>query len=238
MISLAVIMAAGRGTRFGHRTDIIPKGFIPFHGIPMIERSVNNLIKAGIDEIIIGTGYHAEHFSRLADRHHQIKTVFSPRFAETNSMETLFQCRNTIGNRPFLLLESDIVYEQKALTTLLESPDPDIMLISPLTKFQDQYYVETDRHGFLKNCSTIQTELTPQGELVGIHKISPDFFTEMTRQYQLTANNEPKLGYEFQILRTATSGNPMKVLSLPGLQWYEIDDEADLRFAEENITIL
>ena len=29
-IKTAVIMAAGMGTRFGHYTDMIPKGFIPY----------------------------------------------------------------------------------------------------------------------------------------------------------------------------------------------------------------
>lgn len=33
-------MAAGMGTRFGHYTDMIPKGFIPYKGKPMVIRSI------------------------------------------------------------------------------------------------------------------------------------------------------------------------------------------------------
>ena len=132
-------MAAGKGTRFGSMTETKPKGFIEFKGIPMIERSVENLISAGIKRIIIGTGYHHEWYESLADKYPQIQTVFSPRFAETNSMETLSRCKDAIGEDDFLLLESDIVYEKKAITSLLGDSHSDIMLVTPVTKFQDQY---------------------------------------------------------------------------------------------------
>ena len=236
--STAVILAAGRGTRFGDMTSDIPKGFIPFKGKAMVERSIRILIDQGITRIIIGTGYHAEQYEALALRYPQIETVFSPAFAQTNSMATLQCCRHAIGQNPFLLLESDIIYEPLAVRELLDSPHPDIMLISPVTKFQDQYYVEADPKGNLRNCSTDKGALTPDGELVGIHKISPTFFSAMTSEYETVMEKEPSLGYEFQILRTATTKIPMHVLSIQGLKWYEIDDASDLEYAERHVEII
>lgn len=49
----AVIMAAGMGTRFGKRTELIPKGFVKVGGISMIERSITTLKSCGIERIII-----------------------------------------------------------------------------------------------------------------------------------------------------------------------------------------
>ena len=40
-------MAAGLGTRFGHYTERIPKGFVECGGVSMIERSVKTLIDCG-----------------------------------------------------------------------------------------------------------------------------------------------------------------------------------------------
>lgn len=37
-VTTAIIMAAGMGTRFGHKTDDMPKGFIEVGSVPMIER--------------------------------------------------------------------------------------------------------------------------------------------------------------------------------------------------------
>lgn len=90
-------------------------------------------------------------------------------------MYTLWNTRNQIGNDGFLLLESDLIFEEKAIRALLESPWEDIMLISSVTKFQDQYYVESDADNILTACSVIKEEIEAKGELVGIHKLSDSF---------------------------------------------------------------
>lgn len=267
MIDTAVIMAAGKGTRFGSRTTAMPKGFIEFKGRPMIERSIENLISAGIKRIIIGTGYHREWYEGLKTKYPQVVTVFSPVFADSNSMETLYRCRHAIGERDFLLLESDLVYEPKALTLLIEDSHEDIMLASDVVKFQDQYYIAVDKHLDLLKCSTDKKALIeetgeePYGELVGIHKISNRFFREMIEDYENHHDEYIKRGYEFEIEDVATSHEyvaascvgedgviptskvrlphriPMFVLKPKNLQWYEIDDEEDLRFAKDKIQI-
>lgn len=233
----AVIMAAGMGTRFGDRTELIPKGFVPAGGIPMVERSVQTLKACGIERIIIGTGYHKEHYEALAERVEGIECVFSPRFAETNSMYTLWNCREAIGDDDFLLLESDLVFEQKAITSLIECQEPDVMLITPVVKFQDQYYVESDDNGILTRCSVNKDELNAKGELVGIHKLSNRFYKLMCDDYAKVVADKPKLGYEYQLLSMSQCISPVFVLNVPGLLWYEIDDADDLAYAEANILI-
>ena len=230
-------MAAGLGTRFGAQTEMKPKGFIPFKGVPMVERSIRTLQACGIERIIIGTGYHREYYESLADRYAGIECVFSPRFAETNSMYTLWNCRDTIGNADFLLLESDLVFEKKAISGLLESPFDSAMLITPVTKFQDQYYVQMNERCELVNCSVNREEIIPSGELVGIHKISNHFYRILCAEYEKIVDEKPKLGYEFELLDVSRRITPMNVLKMEHLQWYEIDDEQDLKYAENNINI-
>lgn len=276
MIKTAVIMAAGKGTRFGSMAETKPKGFIDFNGIPMVVRSVENLISAGIERIIIGTGYHHEWYDELSKIYPQIEIVFSPRFAETNSMETLARCKDAIAGDDFLLLESDIVYEKKGLDILLTDEHPDVMLVTPVTKFQDQYYIGCDDEGYLAKCSTDREDIVretgedPVGELVGIHKISNSFYKDMLEVYayrhrweELFHNGEhpEKTGYEYILENVATwripkadyadkngnypvypsgglfSSRPLYVLIAKTLQWYEIDDQEDLNYAEKNISV-
>ena len=231
----AVIMAAGMGTRFGHLTEVIPKGFIPFKGKPMVLRSIDTLIESGIDRIIIGTGYHREAYETLMSRYPQIECVFSPRYAETNSMYTLWNCREAVGDDDFLLLESDIVFEKRAIEELIRTPFESAMLITPVMKFQDQYYVQMDEEKRLVNCSTDKEAITPSGELVGAHKLSNRFYRLLCDEYDPEAR--PKLGYEFQLLDVSRRIEPMNVLKLENLAWYEIDDERDLADAEQHINI-
>ena len=157
MVKSAVIMAAGLGTRFGKMTEAVPKGVVECGGMSMVERSIRTLIGCGIERIVIGTGYLKEKYEALKESYPQIECVFSPRYAETNSMYTLWNCREVIGEDDFLLLESDLVYEKKAITALLECTESDIMLITPVTKFQDQYYVEYGEGNRLTRCSTVKT---------------------------------------------------------------------------------
>ena len=90
-------MAAGLGSRFGKMTEMIPKGFIECGGMSMVIRSIETLVSCGIDKIIIGTGYKKEAYESLKTQYPQIQCVFSPKYAETNSMYTLWNCRAKQG---------------------------------------------------------------------------------------------------------------------------------------------
>lgn len=235
MIKTALIMAAGLGTRFGKMTETMPKGFVEVSGKSMIERSVETLIACGIERIIIGTGYKKEKYEDLQRKYPQIETCFSPKYAETNSMYTLWNTRDLVGEDDFLLLESDLIFETRAIQALLESSWTDIMLISPVIKFQDQYYIESNDDDILSACSVIKDEVNAKGELVGIHKLSNSFYRKMCMEYAKIVEDKPKLGYEYMLLNMSKTISPVYVLKIEGLQWYEIDDEQDLKYAEGNI---
>ena len=228
-------MAAGLGSRFGKMTETMPKGFIEVGGQSMVIRSIETLIACGINRVIIGTGYKKGAYEALKEKYPLIECVFSPRFVETNSMYTLWNCREAIGDDDFILLESDIIYSKNAITELQEDEHPDVMLITPVTKFQDQYYVEYDVNGTLTRCSTNKEEILAKGELVGIHKLSSSFYHKMCVEYERIISEEPKLGYEYQLLWMSQNVSPVYVYDASDVKWYEIDDEEDLKYAEQFI---
>jgi MurNAc alpha-1-phosphate uridylyltransferase len=57
----ALIFAAGLGTRLRPLTDRIPKALVEINGKPMLERLIEKLIAAGIQNIVINI----HHFSKL-----------------------------------------------------------------------------------------------------------------------------------------------------------------------------
>lgn len=225
------------GTRFGKMTDKQPKGFVLFRNKPMILRSIDTLIACGIKRIIIGTGYHKEAYEALCVEYPQIECVYSPRFAETNSMYTLYNCRHAIKEDDFLLLESDLVFNKEAIESLIHCHFNSAMLITSVRKFQDQYYVEMNEKEELVRCSTNKSELTPSGELVGLHKISHSFYQFMVEDYEKKVEKLPKLGYEYELLDISKRHSPLHVLKNNDCLWYEIDDMDDLTYAEEHINI-
>ena len=72
MTKSAVILAAGLGSRLKERTKLQPKGFLEVEGISLIQRSVDNLLKSGIEKIYIGTGYLSEVYEEYALGYSQI----------------------------------------------------------------------------------------------------------------------------------------------------------------------
>ena len=201
----------------------------------MVIRSIEMLIACGIKRIVIGTGFGKEAYEVLIDEYPCIECCYSPRYAETNSMYTLYNSRETIGDDDFLLLESDIIFNRAAIEEMLADRHPDIMLITPVTKFQDQYYVEADEAGFLTSCSTDRGTIQAQGELVGIHKLSSRFYKKMCEDYKKKVDQLPKLGYEYELLHMSQAISPLFVLNSSDTHWYEIDDEQDLNYAENHI---
>ncbi len=67
-VTKAVIPAAGLGTRFLPQTKAMPKEMLPIVDKPIIQCVVEELVDAGIEDIIIVTGYHKrtieDHFDR------------------------------------------------------------------------------------------------------------------------------------------------------------------------------
>jgi UTP--glucose-1-phosphate uridylyltransferase len=69
-VTKAVIAAAGFGTRFLPQTKAMPKEMLPLVDKPIIQYVVEELVDAGIKDIIIVTGYHKrsieDHFDSLS----------------------------------------------------------------------------------------------------------------------------------------------------------------------------
>lgn len=66
----AVIAAAGFGTRFLPQTKALPKEMLPLVDKPIIQYIVEELVEAGIEDIVIVTGYHKrsieDHFDYIS----------------------------------------------------------------------------------------------------------------------------------------------------------------------------
>jgi UTP--glucose-1-phosphate uridylyltransferase len=66
----AIIAAAGFGTRFLPQTKAMPKEMLPLVNKPIIQQIVEELVEAGITDIVIVTGYHKrsleDHFDNLS----------------------------------------------------------------------------------------------------------------------------------------------------------------------------
>lgn len=210
----ACILAAGLGTRLGPLPH--PKGFLRLGGRTLIERSLALLRAHGVERIVVATGHLASFYEALPG----VETVHNPDFASTGSLASL-ACAAPRLDGDVLLLESDLVYEPRALGVLLEHPHPDLVLLSGPTGAGDEVFVETDPSGRLVSMSKDPRRLgRVTGELVGLSRLSHPLLEEVVA--------EVEGGYETEGLVRCAAAREILCPLVPDLVWAEIDDAAHL----------
>ncbi len=231
----AVILAAGLGSRLKDRTTYMPKGFLEIEGRSLIERSVELLLDAGIQQIVIGTGHVSEHYDAFAEQFPQITCVRSGLYASTGSMYTFYNMRGIL-TKPLLLLESDLLYHPVGLQVLLQHPASDVILASGTTHSGDEVYIETVEGNRLVNMSKNPEELNHiDAELVGITKLSPETYHRMFTYCESVLNTRPKLDYEHAMVAVSGEQHPIVVHKIDQYPWCEIDDENHLQRALQEV---
>lgn len=130
----AVIPVAGFGTRFLPATKAQPKEMLPLIDKPIIQYVVEDAVSAGIEDIILVTGWHKrnieDHFDypfelekRLeeAGKHKQLEEIrkiaemanffYLRQKGPLGNATPIWNARNIIGDEPFLVLWGDDVFE-------------------------------------------------------------------------------------------------------------------------------
>lgn len=228
-VTTAVILAAGCGTRLAGEVADRPKGMLRFGERPIIEESVASLADAGIRDVVLVTGHLAGQYREFArGTNGLVRTVQNPRYADSGSMYSLYQAR-TLVRGPFLLLESDLVYEPRALAVLLDGPDEDAILVSGPTGAGDEVWVATES-GRLAGMSKRRSELTGTiaGELVGITRVSAALFARLCGLAENEFGRTLMVDYETDALVAAGRQQRIACPVVPDLVWGEIDDSSQL----------
>jgi len=221
-ITTAVILAAGTGKRIKPVFDDKPKGFLIFGEKPIIEESVTHLYHHGIKKIIIVTGYKSEYYEDLACTFPALVTVYNDRFETSGSMYSLF-CAGKNIHEDFLLLESDLVYEQQAIREIIRCPQKDAILTAGLSNSSDEVFIEAPEN-ILIAMSKNRSELgSVNSELVGISKISYPLFVKMVQYMESRIPSNYHISYETDCLNSIAREHPIYCHCIKDLLWSEID---------------
>lgn len=235
LVETAVILAAGMGTRLGKLGAEIPKGYLKLGDKPIIEESLDKLVAVGVRRVVVVTGHLARFYRELAARRAGlVETVDNPKYAESGSFYSLWLALDHLAAAhhagSFLLLESDLVYESRALDEVLADPHEDVILLSGPTGSGDEVWVETDAEGRLVAMSKDRSRLGAGvgGELVGITRVSAALADELRRQGADLMARSPKAEYETGGLVAVAARRSVHCRRVDGLAWAEIDDENHL----------
>lgn len=209
----AVILAAGLGSRLGHR---LPKGLLELEGESLVQRSLRLLGQSGLPVTLV-VGHQAEFYGSLPERP---RLVENPNFATTGSLRSLILAHQALQD-DLLVLESDLLYEPRALESILRSPDRDVILTSGLTGSGDEVWVDAPAgrlRGLSKDAALLEGDVC--GEFVGISKFSRNLLDQL----QTWGASFPEAHYETDGLVSQCAVYPIKTLHIADLIWCEVDD--------------
>src|SRR3989338_1635139 len=112
----AIILAAGRGARLKHMTDVLPKCLaITIKGKTLLEIQLETLRDCGVVNVVVVRGYQAEKITLP-----NIQYYFNGDYQNNNVLESLFYAERELDG-DVVVSYSDIWYEKNILDRLLVS---------------------------------------------------------------------------------------------------------------------
>ena len=234
-----MVLAAGAGRRLAPYTDTLPKTLVPVDGDrTILDIALANLAAAGLDEVVIVTGYAAgaveERKRALEERHGVALTLaFNPKAEEWNNAYSLW-CAREHFPRGVLLINGDTIHPVSVEETLLASRGPDILLalddVKPLGEEEMKVHLEGDR---MTRINKALDPATAQGEYIGLTVIEPVAADGLADALRATFERDPQLYYEDGFQEYADRGGHVGVAPIGAVEWVEVDDHADLERARE-----
>ena len=237
-----IILAAGMGKRLGELTQNNTKCMIRVNGVTLIERVLDQFSKLKLNKVIMVIGYKGEELrSFIGDSYKglPIEYITNPIYDKTNNIYSLSLAKEQLQQDDTLLIESDLIFEDKVLDKILSDPFPNIALVAKYESWMDGTVVMLDNDNNILNFVVKKAFNFDHKEFyyktVNIYKFSKEFsrthYVPFLDAYiNALGNNE----YYEQVLRViALLDKPdLKALPLHGEKWYEIDDIQDLSNAE------
>jgi choline kinase len=240
----AIILAAGLGLRLKQPEPQLPKCLLAFGGHSLLERHLQLLGGAGVEEVVLVLGFHHELVqAQLAHSSAPLRPqiVLNPRF-ELGSVLSLDSAAAALtAGGDVLVMDADVLYHERIMSALVagERPVNRILIDRNFEPGAEPVKV------CVRNGVPIELRKQPQaglqydtiGESVGFFRFSEAGarrLAQITGDY--VASGRAAMPHEEAVrdmLRAASE--PFEVADVTGAPWIEIDFPADVERAEREI---
>jgi choline kinase len=230
----AIILSAGQGSRLLPHTLDLPKCLLDLAGRSMLGWQLLSLAKAGVREAVVVTGFRSDlvedALPGITPQGMQVRPLFNPFYKVADNLASCWMVREELAG-PVLTLNGDTLFEPAIARLLLAAPSADITVTIDRKPAYDEDDMKVITAG--DRLTAIGKKLPmPEvtGESIGFLRFSAAgaarFVAEIERTMRTLEGTS--LWYLSAIHRLANTGTDVKVASIEGLQWGELDFPADL----------
>lgn len=231
----AVILAAGIGSRIRPLTDTGPKFFLPIANRLLGEYMMDNLIRVGINEFVVVTGYFEDKLKKfLLQKYPQVSFTFvhNKIFNKTNTAYSLWLTKQYVSGDTFIKLDGDVYFEYEVINRLLNDSHPNCLLVdSRIQLDKEEVKVITNNNGAILQVGKTIDKFRANGESIGIEKIGVQagiaFFNEL--EILLKDTRHYMDYYDDTYTTLVVKNHQFYSVDISDLKWVEVDTHEDYK---------
>ena len=239
----SIILAAGVSKRLRPLTDTTPKCLLKIGHENLLERTIENVLSNNVNDFIFVTGYKEEMIKDFVNnRFPGINRTFitNPDYENNNNSFSLWMTKEFVkGN--ILLLDSDILFDEKIITLLLTSGHENCLAVNFTDNLdEEQIKVILDKENRVVEIGKEISIEKSAGESIGIEKFSGYFMKELfailDRKISLENNVNEFYEASFQeVINKGDSRNSIYASDVSDFTCIEIDTVQDYENAQKII---
>jgi len=234
-ITTALLLAAGTGSRLLPLTKKSPKCLTLVNETSILERLVKSLNQNGFKRLVVVTGHLEDCIRNFLDKRAgnlTIEYIFSPLYKTTNNIYSLWMARDVI-NEPFVLIESDLVFDPSLLKEMVY---PDRIAIAKMQPWLNGSTVTINTSSAINafHSDGVEGSGPTRYKTVNIYSLSVSSWyrvIEKLNQYILAGkvNEYYEAVFRQLVIEKRLS---LEAVFFDHKPWYEIDTAEDLASAE------
>jgi choline kinase len=226
---MAVILAAGIGSRLRPLTDDYPNSLLSVGGSLIIERMIHNCLNCGISQFVLVLGHQSDKIKQLVSkvfRGIRVTYVINERYHDTNTAYSLMLASSAVGSAEFVKFNADLVFDANILRQLVGSDLPNVLCIDRDIALKDEEVkvITDDQMRVLEIGKFINSKIAAV-ESIGVEKISaetgPFLFTELSQMMENSLNHQEY--YETAYAQLMKKNTVFHALDVTGKKWSEVD---------------
>ncbi|WP_217580469.1 phosphotransferase [Lysinibacillus sp. GbtcB16] len=176
----------------------IPPYLLQVNHQTLIKRTIGILKNNNINNIFVVVGY-KKNLIMEELKNENVNYILNPEYTYTGTMKPLSLLKNLI-DKDFLLIEGNLLFEEKLIDILLDSPNPNCISCSNLCESGEETFVEyTEKNRLINISKNIRQLNALSSKIMGISRISIGLFRGMLEKCNTIGDY--LLNYEYLMLK-------------------------------------